>query len=440
MAATEPALDRNEAVAALEAQLARTSKALRPHEHAVLAYRLGLAYAESADADDGMRRALALYDVAAGIFDPRHDPTQHARVLNAAGAAHRVLGATARAAALFEQAAKLLERRGRDDERAAALSNLGLTRAEAGEPERALAAFDGALDLFDAGSAEGRRGRAAALLNRGLARAAVGDEQSLDTACADYRAAREELDRKDAPYHVALAHHSEGVARYALAGLRPAERAGLLRDAEAQFRASLSIFTRRAFPYHHALARYNLGLVFQAGEGSSGLRRALACFEEAVALFDPRLHPGPWGEAYRALERVERALGGGSRAEHFAILVAGCDEDERWELLRDRLTRLLALPEPARHSALVELAEAVARLGRERTEAVLETQLGVLMELPADELEAGLRAQFEARRRLDEGTRDAADRALDAAIGEALGPPQRLYVRDFLSSLGFERP
>ena len=89
----------------LQRQLAATSRATRPHEHAVLAYRLGLAHAESplGNPAEQLRKALAFYDVAAGIFDPRFEPVQHARVLNAAGAAHRGLGDRAKASELFEK-------------------------------------------------------------------------------------------------------------------------------------------------------------------------------------------------------------------------------------------------------------------------------------------------------------------------------------------------
>ncbi len=44
------------------------------------------------------------------------------------------------------------------------------------------------------------------------------------------------------------------------------------------------------------------------------------------------------------------------------------------------------------------------------------------------------------RERWPEEEREAADRALDAVVGAALGAPQRIFVRDFLYSLGWERP
>ena len=98
----QSATDRQSIIRSLEEQLARTSRADRPYEHAAVSYRLGMAYAESTGTQtDGLRRALAHFDTAAAIFDPRFDPVEHARVLNAAGAVHRGLGNRKKAAELF---------------------------------------------------------------------------------------------------------------------------------------------------------------------------------------------------------------------------------------------------------------------------------------------------------------------------------------------------
>jgi tetratricopeptide (TPR) repeat protein len=438
--------DRREVIEALEAQLAATPRATRPYEHAALAYRLGLAYAEApmGNAADSLRKALACYDVAAAIFDPRFDPVEHARVLNAAGAAQRALGERARAASQFSKAAELLEGRDRDAERAAALNNLGLVRTELGQLEGAVEAFDGALALFDSSTAEGRRGQVATLHNRGQAHAAMSDEAGLEAALADYDEARADLDPDEAPYHHGLVNHSIGVACSALAELRPSEREALLEEAVRAFAESLTVFTRRSFPFQYALAKHNLGLAYAALGGSANLRRALASFEDAVAVLDTRVHADAWRQAYASLERTEKELDGlvpgASRADHFVALVGGSPRDERAGLMRERLTRLLERPDPTRRSALAELALASARLGGKRGTAVMEAELMALMELPNEHLEAALRARLDAHARLDEGEREAADRALDAAIGEALQGPQRIFVRDFLYSLDWERP
>lgn len=444
----DPGADRAKAIAELEAQLRATPRAVRPHEHASLAYRLGLALAEapSGAPEANLRRALSYYDVAAAIFDARYDPIEHARVLNGAGAAHRTLGDRAKAAELFQRAATVLEGQGRDDERAGVLNNLGLVQAELGRPELAVAACDEAVELFDLTSAEGRRGRVATLHSRGLAHAALGTDEGLQAALADYRMAADELDPDEAPYHHGLIHHSLGVTFSTLAARRPDDRESLLAEAVAAFEESLTVFTRRGFPFQYALVKYNLGLAWAGRGGSLNLRRALASFEDSVGMFDPRLHSAAWRQAYASLEQTEKALAaqfpGLTRPDHFVALLVAAGADERRHLMHERLTGILANPaEKQRRSSLLELAVAGTRLGYEDARVVMDAEVSVLIELPTEELEPGLRARFEANRRLgSEEAREEADRALDQAISDALQGPQRISVRDFLYSLGWERP
>lgn len=448
------ATDRHRAITDLEAQLARTPRATRPHEHGALAYRLGLAHAEApgGSPETSLGTALSYFDTAAALFDPRFDVIEHARVLNGAGAARRALGDRARAAELFERAAGLLEGQGRDDERAGVLNNLGLVRSELGRLEEAVVACDEAVELFDTGSAEGRRGRIATLHTRGSARSALGTDESLEAALADFLLAAGELDPDEALYHHGLVQHSLGVTYSALAGRQPGERSQLLSLAVAAFRESLTVFTRLAFPFQHALVKHNLGLAWSGRGGLTNLRRALVAFEDAVSMFDPRMHADAWRQAYSSLERTEKELAelapGLDRAEHFAALLVAIDFDERRALLQERLTALLALPtENRRRSSLIELALASAKLPYDEARAVIEAELSVLIELPSESLEPGLRARFDAHRRLEgleglegEEARESADRALDQAIGNALQGPQRISVRDFFYSLGWERP
>jgi tetratricopeptide (TPR) repeat protein len=446
-------LDRARSVVELERQLAATPRAIYPYQHAGLAYRLGLAYAESLGADPaaGLRKALACYDLAASIFDPRFDPVPHARVLNAAGAAHRALGDRAVAAGLFEKAADFLQGRGRDDERAAAFNNLGLVRSELGQADLAVAACQQSLALFDASSPEGRRGRAAALHTMGMAHAASGTEEGLEAALEDYAEALSVVGPDDAPYHWAIVQHAAGVARIALAATRPASADRLLLDATYSIGDALTVFTRSGFPYQFALGKHNLGLALlrRANEpGRDGdlldLRWALACFEETVAILEPRVYRTEWQQGYSNLERAQAELAGrgapASRAEHFAALLAEANGDVRMQLLRERLTRFFLLPEPQQHNSLVELDLAIAQLGYEAARVLITAELEIMMELPRTELHAGLHARFDAHCLLAEAAREEADRGLDQAIGDALGGPQRMYVRDFLYALGWERP
>lgn len=440
-------IDHKAAIADLEKQLAATSRATRPHEHAVLSYRLGLAYAELpvGNPAEQLRKALAFYDVAAAIFDPRFEPVHHARVLNAAGAAHRSLNNRPKAAELFEKAVTLFAEGGTDNERAAAYNNLGLTRTEMGQPAAGVEAFDAAVELFDAYTDEGKRGIISTLHNRGQAHAALGTEEELEAALADFEEARAMVDPDENPLHHGMVEHSVGVTCSALAQASPDGKSAFLKEAIRAFNNSLVVFTRAAFPYYHALVKHNLGLAHEAQGGTANLRRALSNFEDAVGVFDTRLHADAWKQAYASLERVENALKavapGKSRTDHFAALLATVDADERIGLVRERIYRLLALPEPRRTTSLAELAKATGELGFDDGRRAYETILKMVVELPQDQQRVGLRAIIAGHRSIeDEDARYEADRAVDQAIGDALGGPQRVSVRDFMEGEGWERP
>ncbi|MDQ4089969.1 MAG: tetratricopeptide repeat protein [Actinomycetota bacterium] len=439
-------VDHKAAIEDLERQLAATSRASRPHEHAVLAYRLGLAYAESPAGNpaENLRRALAFYDVAAAIFDPRFEPVHHARVLNAAGAAHRGLGDRRKAAELFEKAVTLFGEGGTENERAAAYNNLGLCRTEMGQPQAGVEAFDAAIGLFDSYTDEGKRGIMSTLHNRGQAHTGLGTEEGLEAALADFEEARGMIDPEENPLHYGMVEHSVGVTCSALAKVSAEGRSSFLQEAIRAFNNSLQVFTRTAFPYYYALVKHNLGLAHEAQGGTANLRRALVSFEDALAVFDTRLHADAWKQAYASLERAEKALNAKesrSRIDHFASLLAVVNLEERTVLVRERMFRLLANPEPRRTTSVAELARAVGMLEFEDGRKVYESIMKLVIELPQDTQGTSLRAIVEGHRSIeDDEAREGADRALDQAIGDALGGPQRVAVRDFLEGEGWERP
>ncbi|HEX2117963.1 MAG TPA: tetratricopeptide repeat protein [Acidimicrobiales bacterium] len=439
-------VDHRAVIADLEKQLAATSRATRPHEHAVLAYRLGLAYAESPAGNpaEGLRRALAYYDVAAAIFDPRFEPVHHARVLNAAGAAHRGLGDRRKAAELFAKAASLFAEGSNDNERAAAFNNLGLCQTEMGQAEAGIEAFNSALELFDTYTEDGKRGVISALHNRGQAHTHLRTEEHLEAALADFEQARSMIDAEENALHYGMVEQSVGVTCSELAGVNAEGRSAFLKEAVRAFNNSLKAFTRTGFPYYYALVKHNLGLAQESLGGTANLRRALASFEDALAVFDTRLHAEAWRQAYNSLERVEKELNATeskTRTEHFAALLAVADIEERTALTRERTFRLLALPEPRRTSAVAELARATGLLEFESGRQVYEAILKLVIELPQESQRVSLRAIIEGHRSIeDEDARYEAERALDQAIGDALGGPQRVAVRDFLEGEGWERP
>ncbi|MGH9190079.1 MAG: tetratricopeptide repeat protein [Acidimicrobiales bacterium] len=436
--------DRQDVILALERQLSDTPRSSRPHEHATVAYRLGLAYAEAPGASpaDGLRKALACYDVAAAIFDPRFEPVHHARVLNAAGAAQRGLGDRKKAAELFEKSAALLTD-GSDSERAAVLNNLGLARTELGQASEAVDAFDQAAELFDSDTPESRRGLIATLVNRGQAHTAMGTDEALEAALADFEQARAEVDPDEAPYHQGLVEHSVGVACSALAVRRPDERESFLSEAATAFSASLQVFSRSAFPFQYAMAKHNLGLAYAGLGGERNLRRALACFEDALGVFDTRVHGDAWRQAFSSLERVEEQLAedfpGAARSDHFAALLAQTSTEEATALLKERLFRHLSSPEPRRTTGLAELALAVGKLPEADAKDILEAELLIVMEQDRESHEVTLRAIHQAHSQIEGEQRTSANRALDQSIG-GLGGVQRIHVRDFLYSIGWERP
>jgi tetratricopeptide (TPR) repeat protein len=439
-------VDHKAAIADLEKHLAATPRATRPHDHAVLAYRLGLAYAESPSGNpaEGLRKALAFYDVAAAIFDPRFEPVQHARVLNAAGAAHRSLGDRRKAADLFDKAAALFATGGTDNERAAAFNNLGLSRTEMGQPEAGIEAFNAAAELFDSYTDEGKRGVISTLHNRGQAHTALGTEEGLEAALADFEEARGMIDPEENPLHHGMVEHSVGVTCSALANLSADGRSAFLQEAIRAFNNSLLVFTRSAFPYYYALVKHNLGLAHESLGGTANLRRALASFEDALAVLDTRLHADTWRQAYASLERVEKELNATepkTRTEHFAALAAVVGLEERMVLVRERMFRLLSLTEPVRTTSIAELARSVGLLDYEEGRRVYEAIVKLVIELPQDTQSLSLRAIIAGHRSIeDDDARDNADRAVDQAIGDALGGPQRLAVRDFMAAEGWERP
>jgi hypothetical protein len=268
--------------------------------------------------------------------------------------------------------------------------------------------------------------------------------EGLDAALADYEEAQGDVDVEEAPYHHALLQHSVGIAFSALANLEPDQRERLLQEAVEPFRESLTIFTRASMPYQFSLAKHNLGLVYMALGGTANLRRALAAFEDTVSMLDTRLHGDAWRQAYANLERVENQLKaqfpGMHRADHFAALLGSIKADERHALLRERLHHILALPDPQRTQFLIELDLAMARLGAEKARPLIEDELSIIIEMPNDRVEVAIRARYQAHRVLDPEAQLEADSALDLAIGNVLGGPQRVLVRDFLEMLGWERP
>jgi hypothetical protein len=132
---------------------------------------------------------------------------------------------------------------------------------------------------------------------------------------------------------------------------------------------------------------------------------------------------------------------GFARTDQFVALLNQVKAEELAPLLRERIHHLMALSEPQRSQFLTELDLAIAKLGPQAARKLMEAELNIVIELPNDRLEVALTARYRAHQAIeDEDKRLEADLALDQAIGDALGGPQRVLTRDFLGGIGWERP
>ena len=127
--------------------------------------------------------------------------------------------------------------------------------------------------------------------------------------------------------------------------------------------------------------------------GPGDLARALNSAHASLSVFDPRLHESHWRTAHATLARLEAALDDADpptgRMGHVARLLAGTDEMEREQLLRDRLLRAASLPPMGMSAALEALGRLAGRARPRRLPGVSCARLiGVLMELPDQLLEA----------------------------------------------------
>lgn len=426
-------IEPEQVVKDLRARLERTPRGARPLEHAALRYQLGLAYAElpTGDRELNLSRAVASYERAAELFSPQQHPAEHARVQTARGAALRELGSAQDAVNACATAVELLADAGVPGELGAALNNLGLSHSDVGHHEEAIAALEQAIAAFD--EADEDHQRAMARHNLGQAQAAAGAHEE---AAATYEQALTELDVEDAPYQWGLLQHALGVS---LSAANQPERA-----AEA-FAASLRSFTRQRYPFQFALAKNNYGLSWAQAGGVVPLRRAVASYEDALRVFDVRVHRTQWEQVYRNLEMAESALADlgaqASRAEHFAALIGALeDEEERTRVLRERLEVYFELPDKQRDDALGELSMAALGLDEEALARFTAAWLNVLMELPNDNLVQGLRARLTAQAAADTEAAQAGNKVLDQTIQHQLLSPQRMRVRDTLEMMGWERP
>lgn len=433
-------------VAAMKARFESIDRSTDSLKWAAAAYRLGMATAEqpTAHPEQNLRDALGLYQRAADVLTVQRAPVEHARILNAAGSAHRMLGDPSTASRLFREALGLMSGKGVDVEEASVLNNLGLVLTEGGRLDDAVEAFKMSLDMLPGNDDEQVRTMLATKHNLGQVHLARGGIDGCDAAIAVLVDAASMAGGTEASMHTAMIDHTLGIAWKAKAGIDPAASAHCLDEAITAFERCLTIFTSVGFPMQHAIAKHNLGHAYAGRDDVASLQRALAYYEDSLNIFDPRLHQPQWQEAFANAEVVEKrlevAVPGATRADHIATLAGGMDDNERLMFLRQRLMQMERLPKTNQLERLTVMYHAIITQPAVSFVASIRTIITVLMELPETLLESALESQMAAHRMLDNHDQRAADFILDEAINSLLFGPQRIRVRDMLDDIGWDRP
>ena len=440
------ALSTADSIAAMKERFELIDRSSDSLSWATSAYRLGMATAEQPTAHprENLKEALGYYEQAAQVLTVQRAPVEHARILNAAGSAHRMLGDPSTASRLFSEALGLMSGKGVDVEEASVLNNLGLVLTEGGRLDDAVEAFTMSLDMLPGDDDEQVRTMLATKHNLGQVHLARGGVEGCNAAIAVLADASTMARRTEASMHTAMIDHTLGIAWKAKAGLDPAESDGHLGEAITAFQRCLTVFTSVGFPMQHAIAKHNLGHALAGRDDLDSMRRALAYYEDSLNIFDPRIHQQLWQEAFANAEaveaRLEAAVPGATRADHIATLAGSMDDDERLMFVRQRLVQMERLPKENQLERLTALSYAIVTQPAASFVATLRTMITVLMELPEDLLESALESQLAAHAMLDNHDQRAADFILDEAINALLFGPQRIRVRDMLEDIGWDRP
>ena len=443
---TPTAVSATESVAAMKDRFESIDRYSDSLSWATSAYRLGMATAEqpTAHPQDNLKEALGYYEQAAQVLTAQRAPVEHARILNAAGSAHRMMGDPSTASRLFSEALGLMSGKGVDVEEASVLNNLGLVLTEGGRLDDAVEAFTMSLDMLPGDDDEQIRTMLATKHNLGQVHLARGGVDGCEAAIEVLADASAIARGTEASMHTAMIDHTLGIAWKARAGFDPAMHDRDLSEAITAFERCLTVFTSVGFPMQHAIAKHNLGHALAGRDDLDSMRRALAYYEDSLNIFDPRFHQQQWQEAFANAEAVEKrleaAVPGATRADHIATLAGSMSDDERLMFVRQRLVQMERLPKENQLERLTALSYAIVTQPAASFVASLRTMITVLMELPEDLLESALESQLAAHAMLDNHDQRAADFILDEAITALLFGPQRIRVRDMLEDIGWDRP
>lgn len=430
-------MDPDDHIADLREHLRRLDGAMTV-ERGTAEYMLGLAIAEHPASGDGSHReAIGHYAAALRVFDARRFPQHRARTFTALGASEMALGMKAIARERFEEALGLLAGSEAPIDVGAAANNLGLVAEDLGALVDAEAAFRDAIWHFATAGAQRQEASATHNLARVLALSGKRDE----AAVAFGRAVTLTTAAGDGPLWAAHVHE---LANHLLAE----EGAASAREAVNLLRQALTVFTRSHHPFQHAMAKYNLGLAHskvaeQSPKPLNDHRLALVAFEDAVSIFDPRLHPDEWRAARQGLAAVASVLTehspGQDSAGHFVGLLASSQGPMRRALVNERLSRLWSLPEPARTDQVAALDRALVRVPAPGNVELAEVWIQFLTEHSFSQADAALALRVRTIAELPADDRHLAILGLEAAVG-SLEVLIRMQVRTLLETAGYQRP
>lgn len=346
------------AIGQLRSRLRRYDPERYPIQHATTQFHLGLALAQAGRNDE----AVACLRTAVDRFAPL--PVEQAKARNMLGAALRECGDPAEAESAFSAAAEVFAEHGLTSEHAAARYNLGLVRAGLGRSDAAVDCFADAERGFLAGRQLAQA--AAAARELGAARLAAGDPAeatgALERAVSNADRAADLAGRGAAANALGLARLAAGDTAGAVKALRTAEGA----------------HPRRVRPAGYAMVQANLALAYErAGQpdrAAFAARHALGARGAADAVRR---------QARGVLDRLPAGAG---------PLVDVLDDEpvERWAaVVRDEVERWLEAPPSERRTASRGWIEGVLARPARGPELV-HAWLGVLLELPPDDMDTAI--------------------------------------------------
>lgn len=274
-------------------------------------------------------------------------PLEHAKALNALGAAFRAGGRLDDAASAFRQAAEVSAASGGRREQGAAVFNLGLVERERGRLDDATAFFAQASDLLGTARGAALRELGTLLLGKGEIASATA---ALDDAVTSHAEVGDELGHGAAANALGLAHLA----------------AGTVGDAIVAFRDALGAYPRTTRPHEFAMVKANLSVAY---EQANDLPRARLAARQALNVRDT---PAAVTEQARAV--LDRH---GPVTDDVVVVLAD-EPADRWPvILREEVVHWTR-------------CDAEGLVDANPSPDLIEAWLGALLELPPDHMQRAI--------------------------------------------------